>query len=251
VELIVALDGQGAKQLAGYGRVADKQIAAPRPGSKSCAFGFSWSCVFRQRGPLLPYSHVSHVLEKGVPAVGLPNFSVLSQETAASLRRALDGAVVAAEEAAARRREQVLQIDATAQDAPLSAGVVAEVLERIKTQLGKVLLACWNAPARYGIPGVMETEEPLLFVVYQAPIERVFSLKQPSLSGGSVFVAMELSQFISLVSRGSVKAVEVVCLEQGSKAIVFEDTAIWGSVSKDFLEGIGGAGHNWCGGRDF
>lgn len=106
------------------------------------------------------------------------------------------------------------------------------MLDRIEAQLGHVLMACWCGPSRYGVPGLAESDEPVLFAVFQAPLERVFSLKQPAMSGGAVFTAVELGQFCSSLAKGSVKAIEVMSLKQGSAAIVFEDSVVWNQLRK-------------------
>jgi hypothetical protein len=234
VELIVALDGAGAKQFAGYGFVVDEQIPEARPGSRSCPFGFSWTRVFKQRGLLLPYAHVAKVKTTSsleVAVSNLPSFSILSESAAAELRHALDVAVAAAEEATARRREQVLQIDSS-RHVPLSGSVVEEILARISAHGGRVLFACWSGPARYGISSGLEVEDAPLFVVFRAPLEHVLSLKKPSVTGGNLFVAVELAQFCSQLTQGSLQSIEVLCLQVGSPAIVFEDAAVWGELRR-------------------
>ncbi len=222
VQIVVALEG--ARQLAGYARVREA-VPVARPGGKTSTIALDWLCVFRQRGPLLPYVRVSDVArEDGTAVCSLPSYSQLSPTEAAALRDALHGAVAAAQEAAQQRHEQSLAVE----HVPLSSQVVAQVLERVAAQCGQLLFACWSGAARYGVScAAGEDALPPLFIVFRAPLERVLSVRQPLLqvAGPPVFLAVEVGAFCTAVSQGQVESVEVLFVEKG----LFEDPS-WAAV---------------------
>jgi hypothetical protein len=235
VRLVIALER--SRQLAGFGRVSDAEVAAPKAGGKTCAFGFEWLGVFRQRGPLLPYSSVASVVRQGVAVTGLPSFSRLSEGEAATLEKALRDAVAAAEELLVRQQQVALQLD----DAPLSQEVVARALERIESQCGRVIFACWSGARRYNVScSAGDDDDPALLVVFVAPLERVLSLRPPlmQVSDAPTFVAWEVGAFCTGLTQGQAKCLEALFVEEALR-----QDACWAAVrgmAQALVEAAGG-----------